>query len=269
MINADGRGRAFVNDQPVGVTLLRQLGEVLFEQMNLGTGASKKGKSGAWSTDQPTVHIPLGKNGRRIGSRHGATIKNLYVGSNGLICIVQIKGDSGCVRQSHRTPGAKSFSASCAARGLQNTTIDRRQAGVGVGSRQCNDQARSTVNSNIRSVGINDAFNINSSRACATESQCATITTVQVRIEYHAPAASYVHRMCVYGTIKRIITYSATIDGIQTSHCDTDRSVNSMTIASQCQGALVVVIRRHGRRQPGTTTNIKGAGSNIGDVCTS
>ncbi|CAK0757382.1 DNA repair protein RecN [uncultured Gammaproteobacteria bacterium] len=31
LINADGRGRAFVNDQPVGVTLLRQLGEELVE----------------------------------------------------------------------------------------------------------------------------------------------------------------------------------------------------------------------------------------------
>ena len=31
MLNADGRSRAYVNDQPIGVTLLRQLGETLVE----------------------------------------------------------------------------------------------------------------------------------------------------------------------------------------------------------------------------------------------
>ena len=31
LLTADGRSRAFINDQPVGVTLLRELGETLVE----------------------------------------------------------------------------------------------------------------------------------------------------------------------------------------------------------------------------------------------
>ncbi|CAK0740303.1 DNA polymerase I [uncultured Gammaproteobacteria bacterium] len=67
---------------PFNVGSPKQLGEVLFEQMNLGTGASKKGKSGAWSTDQAVLET-LAEQGAEIATRvldwrQLAKLKNTY-----------------------------------------------------------------------------------------------------------------------------------------------------------------------------------------------